>query len=103
RSFVLQSRRSASSEPLWKLSPSEDPQPLRCHRELWTLLLQLTWESELRYCRQNWQQAELRLAKASEGLERLRRKQNSAIGVLRGAFNSAEMVGTFEMSIAEAK
>uniref|UniRef100_A0A1I8IKQ9 EF-hand domain-containing protein n=1 Tax=Macrostomum lignano TaxID=282301 RepID=A0A1I8IKQ9_9PLAT len=70
--------------------------------ELWTLL-QLTWESELRYCRQNWQQAELRLAKASEGLERLRRKQNSAIGVLRGAFNSAEMVGTFEMSIAEAK
>uniref|UniRef100_A0A1I8FCW8 SOAR domain-containing protein n=1 Tax=Macrostomum lignano TaxID=282301 RepID=A0A1I8FCW8_9PLAT len=66
-------------------------------------LLQLSYETELRYCNANRLKAEEQLLKASEGLDRLKRKQYSVIGLLRNAFDSAEMVDIVEQDIVRAK
>uniref|UniRef100_A0A1I8JNC4 SOAR domain-containing protein n=1 Tax=Macrostomum lignano TaxID=282301 RepID=A0A1I8JNC4_9PLAT len=100
-------------------------------------LLQLSYETELRYCNANRLKAEEQLLKASEGaepphqeahgpscrippeplrlvrpagdqhslgwLDRLKRKQYSVIGLLRNAFDSAEMVDIVEQDIVRLK
>ncbi|PAA79632.1 hypothetical protein BOX15_Mlig030611g1 [Macrostomum lignano] len=66
-------------------------------------LLRLCYETELRYCSGNRLKAEEQLARASESLQKLLRKQYTVMGVFRSALNLSDMVSHVEKEIVTAK